>query len=91
MEKESRPYIRMTTLLTDEINEKLESYCYGTGVPKSVLVRKLLVEFFEKQKKKGEQYMSDFELLKALQNELVETLEKRINRLKTALGGLYFY
>lgn len=29
--------------------------------------------------------MSDFELLKTLQNELVETLEKRINRLKTAL------
>lgn len=54
MEKESRPYIRMTTLLTDEINEKLESYCYRTGVPKSVLVRKLLVEFFEKQEKKGE-------------------------------------
>lgn len=49
-----RKNVAVTLLLTEELSEKLNDYCGETGVPKNFLFRKLLVDFFEKQEKKGE-------------------------------------
>lgn len=49
-----RKNVVTTITITEELSKKLNDYCGETGVPKSVLVRKLLVEFFEKQENKVE-------------------------------------